>query len=68
MPQLGSPPATGTVRLGDMFDVDGSEGALSNSEKAIRSTLPVVGDAGSFTLTFAFVLFTFTLGTSVRNC
>jgi hypothetical protein len=41
-----SPPATGTVRLGDTSDVDGSEGALSNPE-CHTFGLPVVGGAGS---------------------
>jgi hypothetical protein len=40
-----SPPATGTVRLGDTSDLDGSEGALSNPESHTFG-LPVVGGAG----------------------
>jgi hypothetical protein len=39
-------PATDTVRLDNMSDVDGSEGALSNPESHMFS-LPVVGGAGS---------------------
>ena len=43
--QPGSPPATGAVCLGDMSNVDGSEGILSNLESHIFS-LPIVGSAG----------------------
>ena len=41
-----SPPATGAVCLGDMSDVDRSEGVLSNPESHMFG-LPVVGSAGS---------------------
>jgi hypothetical protein len=41
-----SHPATGAMRLGDMSDVDGSEGALSNPASHTFG-LPVVGGAGS---------------------
>jgi hypothetical protein len=43
---LSSLPATGAVRLGDMSDVDGSEGALSNPESHTFG-LPIVGGASS---------------------
>ena len=46
MPQPGSPPTTGAMRLGDTSDIDGSEGALSNPESHTFG-LPVVGGTGS---------------------
>jgi hypothetical protein len=49
MPQASSPPATGAVRLGDMSDANGSEGALSNRESHTFG-LPVLGGAGSLLL------------------
>jgi hypothetical protein len=41
-----SPPATGAVRLGNMSNVDGSEGVLNNPESHTFG-LPVVGGGGS---------------------
>ena len=44
--QLGSPLATGTMCLGNMSNVNGSKGALSNPESHMFG-LPIVGNAGS---------------------